>query len=434
MALPRKQSIEQLKRLRSLTKGDIGDKTRSSKKMKNMINVDNPLDRKIDTYESFLLKKKENINPISESILPVWNNYIVENKDFVFNNRNNINFITNDFIKDNEYRSDLKHKKSEISNIIKNYLNENMGPGNIPFFNKNNLKQVLTSQSATNLFQIGKYVKLKTLEGYIDSIDNKYIYISSTKGDLSQEKISYKSFFKELSKEKITENSGLYSEFWSDINEDIDYSEELVDEEDEINNEIDDEFDDEIGNDEFENEIDDEIGNDEFEDEIDDEFENEIDNYSIYKDNNITYITTGLFDNDVEDRKIRRIGPSHIPGKPRRTNSPNNPNEKPKEYPNNIPRELPKRIYNGTEDNPSGIDENFLYENEYKNDFKSIKCNICGEMVENTYHSKISHIRNKHFIKPEMDGNVPEKTFTYDTTWPQGGKIDNELIEVYFGK
>jgi len=52
--LPRESSVKQLKKLRSIVKNDIGDKVRGTKKVKNSIRTDNPVDRKIDSYENFI--------------------------------------------------------------------------------------------------------------------------------------------------------------------------------------------------------------------------------------------------------------------------------------------------------------------------------------------------------------------------------------------
>jgi len=54
-ALPRESSIKQLKKLKKSAKKDIGDKTNKiGKKSKNSIRTDNPLSRKVDTYEKFV--------------------------------------------------------------------------------------------------------------------------------------------------------------------------------------------------------------------------------------------------------------------------------------------------------------------------------------------------------------------------------------------
>ena len=91
MALPRKHNLEQMKRLRQLSKGDIGDVVAKGQKKKesemaNSYWIDNPLDRSIDTYESFI-KKDNKQTPKSmmteelnwdENALIIWENYVHE--------------------------------------------------------------------------------------------------------------------------------------------------------------------------------------------------------------------------------------------------------------------------------------------------------------------------------------------------------------------
>jgi len=76
---------------------------------------------------------------------------------------------------------------------------------------------------------------------------------------------------------------------------------------------------------------------------------------------------------------------------------------------------------------------NNLNENIFKNDFKGVKCNFCGQIVDDKYSSKISHIYNKHFNKPSMDGYVPVKTHIGNNI-PQGGIKTYQLIKLYFDK
>jgi len=73
-------------------------------------------------------------------------------------------------------------------------------------------------------------------------------------------------------------------------------------------------------------------------------------------------------------------------------------------------------------------------ENTYKNDFKGIKCNFCGQIVDDNYSSMISHIYTKHFEHSDMDGYVPTKKYSFDNTVPQGGGKNYQLIKLYFGK
>jgi len=58
-ALPRESSVKQMKKLRKLAGKDIGDKTTKKKrKTANFIKANNPLDKKVDTYEKFVKNKK----------------------------------------------------------------------------------------------------------------------------------------------------------------------------------------------------------------------------------------------------------------------------------------------------------------------------------------------------------------------------------------
>jgi hypothetical protein len=243
--------------------------------------------------------------------------------------------------------------------------NKGKGPGNTDLFN-NQFKQVLTSLNSPSILQVGKQVKVGKIKGYIDSVDNEYVYITTLSGN--KEKITFKKFLKELESENtINENSGLPSELW------MDYQPE-----------------------EQENEI------DVLEDEDEDEDEFEID----YNINNYR--------------------------KPRRMPKPQKPIENPSDMPKKFPREIPKvGSIHGTEDDPMGLNQK-RNENLYINDYKGVKCDDCGEIVDNTYKSKVAHIYNKHFNKPEMDGSVPSKRFSFDNTWPQGGKEVNKLVRRYF--
>ena len=389
MSLPRKHNLDQLKRLRSLTKGkDIGDIVKKGEKRKesNMPNaywIDNPLDRKIDTYESFIKKdNKLKTKPIMEEYtfddqsFIIWQNYLMQNKEFVKNNYMNIDLIVRDIIDKNEYKEGIDDMSDDFYGLVDNYLNTEMvdesvynrgvGPGNDDFF-RNNVKQILTSQKGTNLLQIGKFVKVGKIEGYISSIDNDNVYISSTLGDNKLEKLSFKKFIKELSNDgKINENSGLHSEFWTDNSN---------------------EFNDEYGYQPSPNQYNPDVETEEYEEDevIQPEREEEYEEEVIQPEVDDEYYE---FDED--------------------------------------------EFSFGTEDNPN--DNRFVYENIYKNNFKTVKCSDCGEMVEDTYESKVAHIYNKHFNKPEMDGSVPSRVYSYDNTWPQGGKKTQELVKLYFPK
>lgn len=384
MSLPRKHNLEQLKKLRNITKGkDIGDivskdEKNKESKMPNAYWIDNPFDRKIDTYESFIKENKLTEGSVFENDAEIlWQNYLIQNEDFINKNYMNIDLIVNDIIKKNEYKDGIEYMKNDFYNIVQNYLdlelveeslsNKGKGPGNTDLFN-NQFKQVLTSLNSPSILQVGKQVKVGKIKGYIDSVDNEYVYITTLSGN--KEKITFKKFLKELESENtINENSGLPSELW------MDYQPE-----------------------EQENEI------DVLEDEDEDEDEFEID----YNINNYR--------------------------KPRRMPKPQRPIENPSDMPKKFPREIPKvGSIHGTEDDPMGLNQK-RNENLYINDYKGVKCDDCGEIVDNTYKSKVAHIYNKHFNKPEMDGSVPSKRFSFDNTWPQGGKEVNKLVRRYFPK
>lgn len=377
MSLPRKHNLEQLKRLRKITKGhDIGDIVKNGEKKKedkmpNSYWMDNPFDRNIDTYESFVNKNKvksikENLDFEDESFI-IWENYLSQNEDFVNKNQMNIELIVNDIIEQNKYKDGIDLMKDEFYGLVEDHFNmefvdesvfnRGKGPGNNDYFS-NNFKRVLNTQISPSTLQIGKYVKVGKIQGYIDSVDNDYVYISSIKGDNVKEKIPFKKFLKEIEKEGIiTENSGLPSEFWMD--DDV----ETIDD---------------------------------FEDIEVDDFE----------------------DIDVD---IKRIS---TPKHPKRiTQTPKKPNK----YPNDLPGRRINPKY-GTEDNPMGVSN----ENIYNHEFKTVQCDDCGQMVEDTYKAKVAHIYNKHFNKPEMDGVVPSKIDLPYGSWPQGGKKTKELVNKYF--
>lgn len=390
MSLPRKHNLKQLKKLRNITKGkDIGDivskgEKNKESKMPNAYWMDNPFDRKIDTYENFIKENKLTEGSVFENDAEIlWQNYLIQNEDFINKNYMNIDLIVNDIIKKNEYKDGIEYMKDDFYNIVQNYLdlelveeslsNKGKGPGNTDLFNDKQFKQVLTSFKSPSILQIGKQVKVGKIKGYIDSVDNEFVYISTLDGN--KEKISFKKFLKELELENtINENSGLPSEFW------MDYQPE---------------------------EQDTEIDVLEDEDEDEDEFEIEYDDVNNYKN-------------------PRKLPKPHIP---------NRINTKPSDIPRDFPREIPKiGSIHGTEDDPMGLKYQRSNENLYVNNYKGVKCDDCGEMVDNTYKSKVAHIYNKHFNKPEMDGSVPSKRFSFDTTWPQGGKEINKLLKKYFPK
>jgi len=371
MALPRKHNLDQMKRLRSMTKGkDIGDivakgQKNKEKNMPNVYRMDNPLDREIDTYESFIKKNNkiktkamsvtERLN-LDEDAFIVWENYLADNEEFVKKNYMNVDLIVDDIIEKNEYKEGIENMKGEFYEFLQDYLNSELvesvgnrgiGPGNLDFFS-NNFKQVLTSQLSTNLLQLGKFVKVGKIEGIIEYVDKDNVYISKFNGET--EKISFKNFLKQLKSDgKINENSGFPSEFWSDYGEPQRMPER----------------------DPYEPDV-------EVLDEPDVAQEEEE-------------------DAELEDRTGRKGS-----------------------------------IY-GTEDDPMGLRvQKRFNENVYHNDYKTVRCNDCGKLVEDTYEAKLAHIYNVHFKKPSMDGSVPQKKFSYDTTWPQGGREAQKLISEYF--
>ena len=400
MALPRKHNLEQMKKLRQLSKGDIGDVVAKGQKKKesgmaNSYWIDNPLDRNIDTYESFIKSDnkqkpkamiKEELN-WGENALIVWENYLNQNEDFEKKNYMNTDLIIQDIINKNDYKNGIEQMKEEFDVLLDNYLdldivsesvhNKGMGPGNTSFYN-NNSKQVLTPQLSIDLLQIGKFVKVGKIEGYINSLDEENVYISVVPGLGTIEKVPFKKFLKQIKLEgKILESSGFPSEFWTEEPDILVQPEE----EQESQTEEEEEY-------EVQKEI------EEREEEQEYEIQNEF---------------------DVEDY-----------GKPGKPKSPNQWPKPPRPKEINIsPIDKPIHTVRGTEDNPLG-------ENLYINDFKSVKCDDCGQMVEDTYKSKVAHIYNKHFNKTEMDGAVPTKVDSYDTTWPQGGAQVQKLILKYF--
>jgi len=389
MALPRKYNLEQMKRLRQLSKGDIGDVvTKGQKKkeseMANSYWIDNPLDRTIDTYESFI-KKDNKLIPKSikeglewdEEALIIWENYVNQNEDFVKKNFMNTDLIIQDIINKYKYKNGINEMSEEFEILLDNYLNleltesvhnKGMGPGNTSFYSTNS-KQILTPQLSIDLLQIGKFVKIGNIEGYINSLDKENVYISTVPGLGNIEKVPFKKFLKQIKDDgKINESSGFPSEFWTDGEEedgDVIVADPETQEEEEsqrVQKEEEEEY-------EVQKEW---TTEEEQEEEQEYEVENE-------------------FENEFDTNKFK-------------TN-----------------------FLRGTEDNPRGIRENV-----YVNDYKSVKCNDCGQLVENTYEGKIGHIYNKHFNKTEMDGSIPQKNYSYDTTWPQGGKQIQRLIKIYF--
>jgi len=412
MALPRKHNLEQMKRLRQLSKGDIGDVVAKGQKKKesgmaNSYWIDNPLDRTIDTYESFI-KKDNKLKPKAmmkeeltweEDALIMWENYLNQNEDFVKKNFMNTDLIIQDIVNNYSHKDGIDKMSEEFEILLDNYLNleltesvhnKGMGPGNTSFYH-NNSKQVLTPQLSIDLLQIGKFVKVGKIEGYINSLDEENVYISTIDGVGKIEKVPFKKFLKQIKDDgKINENSGLPSEFWTEEDGDVLVAEPEVQEEQaqELQREEEEEY-------EVQKEYTEEEREEEEEYEVQSEFDVDFD--------------------DMDD--IRRTKP-RLP-KPPRPRQPS-PTER-----NIVDR--PINPIRGTEDNPTGVQENV-----YTNDYKTVKCDDCGQLVEDTYKGKVGHIYNKHFNKSEMDGAVPQKVDSYDTTWPQGGKQVQKLILTYF--
>jgi hypothetical protein len=240
MPLPREHNIKQLKKIRKMMKGqDIGDKVMSDQKVKkypNLMYSDNPLDRKVDTYESFIKKQrednktiKEGYNEYSDDALVIWENYLLENEDFINDHYMEPDVIIADILDKYSYKEGIMGMVDEIESLLSNYLDmevvQESSIGMVAYGGSlftNNKKQTITSSIGTNLLQIGKYVKVGDIEGYIDYVDEHNVYVSRLQGVGEPEKIPFKKFLKELEKEEeITENSGLPSEFWtvSSVNE-----------------------------------------------------------------------------------------------------------------------------------------------------------------------------------------------------------------------
>jgi len=239
MPLPRKHNIDQLKKLRKKTKGDIGDLVYKDQKKRKYMNLqwsNNPIDRKVDTYENFIKRNKkskitESLN-LDEDAFIIWENYLMENEDFVKNNYEDRNVIINDILTKYEYKEGISEMVGDFLIYLDDYLdeelismttesvnNKGMGPGNNDFF-RNNFKQKNSSRISTDIFKVGKYLQIGNTEGYIDSIDEDFVYITKLPGVGEIEKISYKDLMRKIKFSKINENSGLPSEFWTDTNED----------------------------------------------------------------------------------------------------------------------------------------------------------------------------------------------------------------------
>jgi len=281
MPLPRKKNIDQLKRLRKKMGKDIGDLSISKKNNRSMNNLnwtDNPLDRKIDTYEGFIKngrknKKtksivKENLN-MDENAFVIWENYLMENEDFVKENYEDRELIINDILDKYGYKEGIEEMTDEFFMYLDEYLegeltystnesvyNRGVGPGNFELF-KNNIKDKPSSRVSTDIFKVGKYIQVGNLEGFIDSVDEDFVYISKLPGVGEIEKVSYKDLMKKIKFSKVNENSGLPSELWTeevvdeddyiddydenDENDDINYSNQVETEtEEEIQTDLDD--------------------------------------------------------------------------------------------------------------------------------------------------------------------------------------------------
>jgi hypothetical protein len=426
MALPRKHNLEQLKKLRAMTKGqDIGDIVAKGEKkpesmMPNAFWIDNPIDRNIDTYEGFIkkdnkLKMDKKVNEqhtMDDTAFILFDNYLASPESIDIE-RKDPERVVQEIIKLNRHKydnSELNTIKGELLALVNDYrdeyvsesvYNRGKGPGNNDFFN-NNFKQVLTSQLSPSILQIGKFVKVGKIEGIIDSVDNDFVYISNSDG---VEKVPYKKFLKSLQTlENIDSKSGLPSEFWT-----VEEYQSWPDEDDDIDV------------------MEPEIQIDEPEIQIDEDEEEEIQIEDLYD-----------FDDTGHGKPIPRRKPPK-PGIRRIGVSPRRPGviEKPDEFPYH-PGEPHRRpgIY-GTEDNPLGLPPQQLNrrnENVYiDEDKKKVKCDDCGQMVIDTYDAKIAHIYNKHFYIPQMDGSTPTKIEQgRPVTWPYGGKVEQKLVNKYF--
>jgi len=239
MSLPRKRNIEQLKRLRKQIGEDIGDKTnkKNIKSMNNLNWTNNPLDRKIDTYEGFVESQKigkKNKSTIKENLkfdeeaFVIWENYLMENEDFVKSHYDDRELIINDILEKYDYKEGVDSMVDEFFMYLDSYLegdltystnesvyNRGVGPGNFGLF-KNNVKDKPSFRNSTDIFKVGKYIQVGNIEGFIDSVDEDYIYITKLQGVGKIEKVSYKEMMKKIKFSKINENSGLPSEFWDD--------------------------------------------------------------------------------------------------------------------------------------------------------------------------------------------------------------------------
>jgi hypothetical protein len=241
MSLPREHNINQLKQIRKKTKGDIGDLVYKDQKKRKYMNLqwsDNPIDRKVDTYESFIKRNKksskvitENLN-IDEDAFIIWENYLMENEDFIKDNYDDRNVIINDILTKYEYKEGISEMVGDFLIYLDNYLddelvsisnesvsNRGIGPGNNDFF-RNNFKQKNTSSISTDIFKVGKYLQIGNIEGFINSIDEDFVYITKLPGVGEIEKISYKDLMRKIKFSKINENSGLPSEMWTENDND----------------------------------------------------------------------------------------------------------------------------------------------------------------------------------------------------------------------
>jgi len=313
------------------------------------------------------------------------------------------------------------YKLENTYELHENINNKGMGVDGLNSFFQNNYKQTNTPNNSLSLLQVGKFVKIGKDEGIIDFVSNDGVTIYLSEG--GTKKFTFSEFFRKFKDDNILikEGSGFPSEFWSpepELAPEPDYPEreviELDPEEEEIQPEI------QIDEDEGEVQI--------YED---DEDEGEV--------------------QEFEDT-IRRIGPTTRPNIPNLPNTPR-PNIRPTKNPNIRPFEptipkpkinpesldipsfyeeeediQPERTFTGTEDDPFGYNENI-----YINKTTYIKCQDCGQMVIDDFEGKISHIYNKHFYKPKMDGSVPVVVNSgRPVSWPSGGAVEQKLVNKYF--
>ena len=101
--LPRSNSIKQMKKIRKIIKNDIGDNTIKSSNKPNLINICNPFDHHIDTYEEFSNDKIQTVASKSKIV----NKNKNENNNINMNKTLNFEDFLNENIDDIEDLEDL---------------------------------------------------------------------------------------------------------------------------------------------------------------------------------------------------------------------------------------------------------------------------------------------------------------------------------------